>query len=227
VTLRGFVFDLDGTIVDNMSLHARAFVTFVKRHGLPELDEHDRARFDGRRNSDIFPDLFGRALASDELERYAGEKEALYRELSRGRLAPLAGFERLLDLLETKRIPVAIATSAPAENVEHTLKELSLSRRLARIVRSDEVARGKPFPDVFLAAALRLGVPAAECVAFEDAPAGARAARAAGMAVVGVTTSFSAEAFLAHGATLDHAVQDYDEYLRGPGRELLGPSRPT
>jgi beta-phosphoglucomutase len=219
--IKGFVFDLDGTLVDNMALHAEAFTTFAARHGLPPLDQAARARFDGKRNRDIFPDLFGRALGEDELRRYAGEKEALYRELSRGRLAPLPGLLRVLELLEARGLACGIATSAPAENVPHTLRELGLLERLTRVVRSDEVARGKPHPDVFLAAAAAIGVPPRDCLAFEDSPMGVRAARAAGMAVVAVTTSFTAAGFLEHGAAFDHAAADYDEYLAGPGRFLL------
>jgi beta-phosphoglucomutase family hydrolase len=217
---RGVVFDLDGTIVDNMSLHARAFEEFTRRHELPPFDESIRARIDGKRNRDIFPILFGRELPPEDVRRFSEEKEALYRELSRGRIRPLRGLERLLSLLEQRRIGIAIATSAPAENVPHTLGELGLAPRFPHVVRSDTVPRGKPHPDVFLAAADLLGVPPSDCLAFEDAPIGVVAARAAGMSCVAITTTFSAEAFAAHGATPDATVADFDEYLAGPGRWL-------
>jgi beta-phosphoglucomutase len=178
---RGVVFDLDGTLVDNMALHVEAFQGFVGRHGLPPLDHSARARFDGKRN-----------------------------------------LLRVLELLEARGIPIGIATSAPAENVPHTLRELGLQERLTRVVRSDEVTRGKPHPDVFLAAAAAIAVPPAECLAFEDAPMGVRAAKAAGMSVVALTTSFTAAGFLEHGAAFDHAAGDFEEYLAGPGRWLLG-----
>jgi beta-phosphoglucomutase len=218
---RGVVFDLDGTLVDNMAIHAEAFVVFVTRHGLPPLTTEMRARLDGQRNRDIFPIIFGRPLAEDDLRRFAAEKEGLYREASRGRLRPLAGLPRLLDQLETQGVPAAVATSAPAENVVHTLRELGLEGRLTAVVRSDEVARGKPAPDVFLAAARLIGADPEGCLAFEDAPAGLRAARAAGMTCVAVTTSFTREAFTSHQAEPDWAVRDYDEFLSGPTRHLL------
>ena len=218
VVMRGAIFDLDGTIVDNMALHAEAFTIFVERHGLRPLTLADRRRLDGRRNRDIFPDLFGRPLPEDELRRYADEKEQLYRDLSAGRLVPVPGLERLLSILEDHGIPVAVATSAPRENVAHTLRELQLTDRFGLVARSDEVPRGKPFPDVFLAAASRLGVPARGCVAFEDAPTGVAAARAAGMRAVALTTSFPPEDFAGQPAPPDHAVRDFDEFLAGPGR---------
>src|SRR5439155_337558 len=83
----------------------------------------------------------------DELRRYADEKEGLYRELSRGRLVALSGLERLLERLRLRAIPAAVATSAPPENVRHTLAELGLAGRLDRVVRADEVPHGKPHPD--------------------------------------------------------------------------------
>jgi HAD superfamily hydrolase (TIGR01509 family) len=219
--VRGVVFDLDGTIVDNMALHAEAFATFMARHGLPPLDPTQRARLDGKRNSDIFPDLFGRALPAEVLRAYAAEKEALYREISRGRLQPTAGLERLLGVLLARRIPMAIATSGPAENVRHTLAETALAQRLAVVIRGDEVPRGKPHPDIFLAAAERIGVRPPDCLAFEDAPSGVTAARAAGMRCVALTTSFSAQAFRATGTVADAFVRDFDEFLDTHGQGVL------
>lgn len=219
---RGVVFDLDGTLVDNMPIHEEAFFAFIDRHDLPRLTEKDRGRFEGRRNRDIFPDLFGRPLSEAEQAAFSEEKEALYRELSRGRLQPLPGLLPLLDRLEAAGLPIAIATSAPAENVPHTLGELDLLRRLPRVVRGDEVPRGKPHPDVFLEAARRIGVPPADCLAFEDAPLGILSARGAGMRVVGVTTSFSVAAFAEQGAAPDLCIADFTELPDDPDA-WLGP----
>ncbi len=219
---RGAIFDLDGTIADNMSIHAEAFAIFATRHGLAPLTHADRKRLDGKRNRDIFPDLFGRPLDEGELEAFAGEKEALYRSLSKGRLAALPGLERLLDRLDAAGVRLAIATSAPPENVGHTLAETGLEERFDVIVRSDEVPRGKPWPDVFLAAAERIGVPPPDCIAFEDAPMGINAAAAAGMTTVAVTTSFPESVFAALSPPADYVVKDFDEFLEGPGRTLLG-----
>jgi HAD superfamily hydrolase (TIGR01509 family) len=224
--MRGAIFDLDGTIVDNMPVHVEAFAVFVQRHGLAPVTLSDRRRLDGKRNRDIFPDLFNRPLSDDELRAYADEKEQLYRAFSTGRLSPMAGFDRLLTRLERLHVAVAVATSAPPENVVHTLRELGLTNRLGLIVRSDEVPRGKPWPDVFLAAARRLGVPPGECVAFEDAPVGVAAAAAAGMRTVALTTSFEAVDFAAQAVPPDHVVRDFEEFLEGPGLWLLPRNRP-
>src|SRR5215207_6684649 len=163
-----------------MHLHAEAFDVFAERHGLPALTKDDRARLDGRRNSEIFPILFKREVGRDEWQAYEREKEGLYRELSKGRLLPMKGLHELIDRLTQENIPMALATSAPRLNVEHTLSELGLSGAFPIIVRGDEVARGKPAPDVFIEAARRLGIDPVQCLVFEDAPVGIEAAHAAG-----------------------------------------------
>lgn len=210
---RAVIFDIDGTIVDNMHLHAEAFAVFAGRHGLPPLTHDDRARIDGRRNSEIFPLLFNRDVPREEWLAYEHEKESLYRELSRGRLAPMKGLRRFVDHLRMAGTPVALATSAPRLNVEHTLSELGLTHAFPIIVRGDEVGRGKPAPDVFIEAARRLGVDAADCLVFEDAPMGIEAAHAAGMTVVALTTSFPTAHFEQLIRPPELVIQDFDEYL--------------
>ena len=207
--MRAVIFDIDGTIVDNMHLHAEAFGVFAERHGLPALTPEDRARLDGRRNSEIFPILFKRDVPREEWRRYEEEKEGLYRELSRGRLTPMPGLQQLIRKLKDDHIAVALATSAPEPNVTHTLRELSLAGVFPIIVRGDQVERGKPAPDVFLEAARQLNVPPAQCLVFEDAPMGVVAAQAAGMPVVALTTSFAAAHFEALQPPPDFVCGDF------------------
>ena len=215
------MFDLDGTLVDNMSLHAQAFERFAEAHSLPPLTMDLRRRIDGKRNSEIFPMLFEREMEMEEVLQFEEEKEGAYRELSRGRLVPVRGALALLDRLEARGIGVAVATSAPLKNVLHTMAETGLDRRVTIIARGDEVPRGKPFPDVFALAAERLQAAPDECLAFEDAPIGVAAAIAAGMTCVGVATTFSIEQFNAHVPAPQAVVPDYEAFLAGPGRWLM------
>lgn len=210
---RAVILDIDGTIVDNMHLHAEAFALFAERHGLPPLTKDDRARLDGRRNSEIFPILFKRDVPREEWQAYEHEKEGLYRELSRGRLMPMRGLQLLIGRLATDGISVALATSAPQPNVAHTLAELDLAGAFPIIVRGDEVPRGKPAPDVFIEAARRLGVAPADCLVFEDAPMGIQAAQAAGMPVVALTTSFQRLHFEQLQPPPSFICGDFEEFL--------------
>ncbi|MFA5911746.1 MAG: HAD family phosphatase [Vicinamibacterales bacterium] len=207
------IFDIDGTLVDNMALHAEAFAVFAQRHGLPPLTADDRAKLDGRRNSEIFPILFGRDVPRDEWQAYEAEKEGLYRELSRGRLLPVKGLLALIARLIAAAIPMALATSAPEPNVVHTLNELDLTAAFPLIVRGDQVPRGKPAPDVFLEAAIQLAVPPPNCLVFEDAPVGIVAAQAAGMPVVALTTSFDAAHFARLQPPPAATCDDFDLFL--------------
>jgi HAD superfamily hydrolase (TIGR01509 family) len=210
---RAVIFDLDGTIVDNMSLHAEAFAVFAERHGLPALTAADRAKLDGRRNSEIFPVLFDREMPRDEWLAYEHEKEGLYRKLSRGRLRVVAGLPALLERLADRRIAVALATSAPELNVAHTLDEVGLKDAFPTVVRGDQVGRGKPAPDVFLEASRQLDVPPEQCVVIEDAPMGIVAAQAAGMRVVAIASSFSAAQFNALASPPDLVCRDFEGLL--------------
>ena len=209
---RAVIFDIDGTLVDNMHLHAEAFGVFAERHGLPPLTQEDRARLDGRRNSEIFPILFSRDVPREEWLAYEHEKEGLYRDLSKGRLSPMKGLPELIDRLRGDRIPMALATSAPKANVVHTLAELDLASAFPVIVRGDEVARGKPAPDVFIEAARRLGIDPVDCLVFEDAPMGVEAAKAAGMSVVALTTSCNEEQFRARPQPPDEVCTDFEQF---------------
>ena len=148
-------------------------------------------------------------VARDEWLQYEEEKEGLYRELSRGRLAPMPGLKELIRKLKGDGIAVALATSAPEPNVTHTLGEIGLAASFAIIVRGDQVARGKPAPDVFLEAARQLAVPPGQCLVFEDAPMGVVAAQAAGMPVVALTTSFAAAHFAALQPPPDFICGDF------------------
>jgi HAD superfamily hydrolase (TIGR01509 family) len=217
---KGVVFDLDGTLTDNMACHAEAFAIFLRRHGLPEFTMAMRERLDGKRNSEIFPILFNRELSRDEIQEFSDEKERTYRELSRERLRPLPGAVALLDRLASHGIGVAVATSSPEKNVAHTLGAIGLADRIAVITRSDTVPRGKPFPDVFLRAALELGVPPDACLAFEDAPVGIAAARRAGMRCALITSTFSADVLAASDEPPDAAYPDFEAYLESDGRWL-------
>jgi beta-phosphoglucomutase len=149
----------------------------------------------------------------DEWQAYEAEKEGLYREISRGRLVPMKGLLRLLARLGADGVPMALATSAPEPNVVHTLDEIGLVSSFTVIVRGDQVARGKPAPDVFIEAGRRLAVAPDQCLVFEDAPMGVAAAHAAGMPVVALTTSFEAAHFAALLPPPTATYADFDAFL--------------
>jgi HAD superfamily hydrolase (TIGR01509 family) len=198
---------MDGTLVDNMRFHAQAWVAISRKLGLSVPAERFEREFAGKKNEEIFPLLLGRLLAADELNRLADEKEALYRSLYAGHLEPLAGTVALLEQLAGAGLRLAVATAAPPLNRDFVLDGLRLRARFDRIIGAEDVTRGKPHPDIYLAAARALGVEPHACVAFEDAVNGILSAKAAGMFAVGVTTVAPEAALLDAGA--DWIVRDF------------------
>ncbi|MFO7168884.1 MAG: HAD family phosphatase [Chloroflexota bacterium] len=205
------IFDMDGTITDNMRLHTEAFVIFGARYNLKHPPPEVAASLSGKRNREILPVLFGRELTDEEIERYAEEKERIYHELMAS-IVPVPGLLQVLDRLDARGIPYGLATSAPRINVEPMLRVLGLEGRFASLTLGDEVAHGKPAPDIFLEAARRLGVAPERCLVFEDAYSGVAAAKAAGMQCVALATTHTADELRAN-TQADLVVRDYEELL--------------
>jgi beta-phosphoglucomutase len=217
---RAAVFDLDGTLVDNMRFHVEAWVAMSRRLGVELTAERVEREFAGKRNEEIFPTLLGRAVPAEELARLAEEKEAHYRELYAPHLVPLRGTRELLARMRTAGLGLAVASAAPSANRTFVLDGLELRGHFARVVGAEHVTRGKPHPDIFLEAARALGVEPEACVAFEDAVMGIRSARAAGMLVVGVTTLTPAEVLREAGA--HWTIQDFGALPEALERVLFG-----
>ncbi|WP_223634603.1 HAD family phosphatase [Corallococcus sp. EGB] len=203
------VFDMDGTLVDNMDFHNRAWVTLARKLGLDGLTaERFQNEFAGKKNEEILPQLLGRALSVAELDALAEEKESHYRAIYRPYLALHRGAEGFLHRLRDARLPLAVATAAPQDNRELVLDGLAVRPLFTCVVGAEQVERGKPAPDIFLAAAKALQVPPESCLAFEDAINGVLSARAAGMVTVGITTTTTAEALKNAGA--HYTAPDFD-----------------
>ncbi len=182
---------MDGVLVDNNVFHKKAYRIFCQKYGLELSDADFERRVFGRTNADVLRELFGPSLTKARSKRYENEKEALYRHIYGPHVKPLPGLKVFLDALRARGIPVAVATSAPIANVRFTLARTGLSRRFRAIVDARHVKKGKPEPDIFLKAALRLGRRPAECLVVEDSLAGLEAARRAGMRAVAVSTTHS------------------------------------
>jgi HAD superfamily hydrolase (TIGR01509 family) len=201
------VFDLDGTLVDNMRYHGEAWVRLARRVGSDASLEQFERTWAGFKGDEVLALVLGRRPSPEETARLEEEKELDYRALYGPHLAPLGGLIPFLDRLAARGVRLAVATAAPRGNRDLVLGGLDLARRFEVVVGPEEVTRGKPAPDLFLAAARKLGVDPARCLAFEDALNGVKAAVAAGMATAGVLTVQPPEALRAAGAT--YVLKDY------------------
>ena len=183
----GLVFDCDGTIADTMPLHYKAWVAALREHGeeFPEALFYEMAGIPTVRIIEILNEKHGHHLPVQEA---ADRKESLYEEL----LPQVVAIEPVVALVRqyAGKLPMAVATGGTRAVCTKTLQSLGLLKHFGAIVTADDVARGKPAPDIFLEAARRLGVPAERCYAFEDADLGLQAARAAGMKAVDIRPAY-------------------------------------
>jgi beta-phosphoglucomutase family hydrolase len=190
-----FIFDMDGTIVDNMAFHTRSWIAFFEQRGMSIDAEEFFRTTAGRQGKEIIRAHMGEHLHDDEVLTLNLEKESVYRELYGPHRKTVTGFDALIARASAEGVALAVATAAPNANIEFTLDGLDLRRHFDVVVGAADVARGKPNPDGFLLAAERCGVAPERCIVFEDAPLGVEAARRAGMRCLVLTTTLPAAAF--------------------------------
>ena len=193
MSFSAYIFDMDGTLVDNMGFHVTIWTEFLASLGAPVDRETFYRRTVGKVNAEILRDLYRADLSDAEIEDLSRRKEQLYRQ----RFAPLIaqkavpGLREFLQKAHQDGISMAVATSAGLENTRFILEGLSIATYFSALVTSEDVRRGKPDPEIFLIAAQKLGVPPEACLVFEDSPAGLEAAHRAGMRSVALSTTFT------------------------------------
>ena len=191
----GFIFDMDGTIVDNMRVHNQIWQTVLADEGvLIELDEFNR-QTTGKKTFEILRLYLGEKATEEEISRISEKKEAIYRRVFRPYLRAIAGLPGFLDQARRLHIPLALATSAGKVNIDYTLSGTGLTDYFDVLVGAEDVSKGKPDPEIFLVAAQRLGVLPQHCLVFEDALLGLEAACRAGMKGIAISTTLSAKDF--------------------------------
>ena len=185
---RAVLWDMDGTLIDSAEYHWLTWRDTLAGEGHALTDEQFASWF-GQRNDAILRRYFGEGITPAEISRLGEAKEAAYRDMVRGRgIEPLPGVRQWLARLRDTGWCQAVASSAPPANIEVIIEVLGLDGVFDAWVSAEEVAHGKPAPDVFMRAAEKLGVPPARSVVVEDAPAGVEAGRRGGMRTVGVTS---------------------------------------
>ncbi len=190
-----FIFDMDGTLVDNMAYHGQSWLAFFgRRQQEIDADAFFKATA-GRQNHEIFRSYIAANLSDAQIAEMAHEKEGLYRELYAPHRKSVAGLLDLLAAAKAQQCALAVGTAAPPENITFILDALDLRQHFASVVGARDVARGKPEPDIFLLAAEKCGVAPENCIVFEDAPLGVEAARRAGMRCVVLCTTYAAAQF--------------------------------
>ena len=201
---------MDGVLVDNRDVHIEAFGIFCDRYGVTDWRQKMTSMF-GMGNDDIMRAVMpAEIVAQKSMWELGLEKEAIYREIYAPTIAPVRGLRELLAALCAAGVKCAVGSSGCAENVAFVLERCGIGQYFAERVSGDMVTRCKPDPEIYLTAAARLGVPAGECLVFEDAKAGIEAARRAGMKVAAIATTLTHEV-LAAETDADRVIDDFTQ----------------
>jgi len=187
------IFDLDGTLIDNNNYHLTTWLQYLNDKGRVVTEDEYRQHFNGRTNKDVLEYIYEKPLTAEEALVYSLEKEALYREIYKEHIQPVAGLLELLQAFVDNNIPMAIATSGIQPNIDFMFEHIDIKKYFSAVINSSHVKLGKPDPEIYQKAAGALQVAPANCLAFEDAVVGIQSAKAAGMKVVAITTTEPAE----------------------------------
>jgi HAD superfamily hydrolase (TIGR01509 family) len=174
------IFDMDGLLIDSEAIYIEAMQTAARAVGREMALEfcHSMVGVPGHECNLMIQELYG---AGFDLKEFRGHVSTHVRRSMEADLPVKPGAVELLDWLDERRLPRAVASSAHRATIEHHLGRAGLLSRFTAYAGRDDVARAKPHPDVYLEAARRLNAAPARCVAFEDSSIGLMAAHAAGM----------------------------------------------
>jgi beta-phosphoglucomutase family hydrolase len=185
---KAVIWDMDGVIADTGPYHRSAWQKVFRKRGVKFTKKDFRRNF-GQRNDTIIRNTLGEQISQGEIDAIAREKEETFRKVARQRIKPFPGAVELLQSLRKHGFKVALASSAPIENIQLITEGLGISNYFQSIVTGRDVSEGKPSPQGFLLAAQRLGVKPESCIVIEDAVAGVVAAKRAGMYCLAITNT--------------------------------------
>jgi beta-phosphoglucomutase len=206
---KALIFDMDGTMIDNMMVHHRAWQQQLAIEGYNYSLTEIIKEFHGK-NLEIIERIFGEKYTPEERLRFSNDKEEKYREIYRPELKLVEGLHELLAIAYENEIPMGIGTAAQYANVDMVLDTLNIRNYFSAIVADVDVNKGKPDPEVFFTVAQKLNVQPESCLIFEDSPVGAKTAENAGMKAIIITTTHKPHEFTAYKA-VKKCIANYTE----------------
>jgi beta-phosphoglucomutase len=189
-----FLFDLNGTVIDDMQYHISAWHRILNALGANISLERAKDECYGK-NHELLERIFPGVYSNAEKDRMSFDKEKAYQEEFRPLLKSIDGFESFLRKANEQGIKTAIGSAAITFNIDFVLDGLNLRNLIDAIVSADDVANSKPHPETFLKCARMLDVTPEDCLVFEDAPKGVESAQNAGMDCLVITTMHQPEEF--------------------------------
>ncbi|MBI4975865.1 MAG: HAD-IA family hydrolase [Spirochaetes bacterium] len=202
--IHGIIFDMDGVLADSEPIIMESAVQMFKEHGVI-VQASDFLPFVGTGEARFLGGVAEKYGFTLDIERDKTRTYDIYLDIIRGRLKPIHGAVEFVRACKAGGKRIAIATSADSRKMNGNLNEIGLPPSMFdAVVTGNDVVNKKPAPDIFLAAAKRLGIPAADCLVVEDAPNGIIAAKSAGAQCLGITSTFAKEVLIQAGA--DHTA---------------------
>jgi len=213
----GVIFDMDGVLVDSEPFICKAGCMMYAELGL-QVRPEDFVPFVGMGENRYLGGVAEKYNFPVDIDKIKKRTYDIYLEIIRGALQPLPGVHEFIGRCRTLGKKIAVASSADRRKVEGNLREIGLEwSSFDTVVCGEDVVRKKPDPEIFLLAAKRLNLPAAECLVVEDAVSGVAAAKAAGAKCLALTTSFAREQL--------SGSDFFAPNLAGAGQEVLNWNR--
>lgn len=210
--IKAVLFDLDGTLVDSMSMWKEIDVDYLKKFGLPvpETLQQDIEGLSMYQTAVYFKETFG---IPDSLEEIQNTWNTMAYDKYTNEVPLKPAVREFLELLKSKQIPCGIATSNSRVLTEAILRSHQVDEYFSVMMTGDEVTKGKPDPQVYLKAAEKIGVDPKECLVFEDIPFGIMAGKRAGMTVCAVEDVYSMKDTEEKIRLADFYIKSYEELL--------------
>lgn len=187
VPVKGMIFDMDGTVVNSIENDYKAWKSLFKEHGV-DFTTEDHVMLSGAKGTEFVKHFLD--LPEKDLENFVHKKNVHFFDISeRDGLKMMPHVQNLLTQAKEASYKIALATGGNRNKVNFILKHLKLEEYFDAIVTSDDIAKGKPDPEIFLKAAKKLGVNPEETLVWEDAPLGVEAAKNGNFKCVAITTS--------------------------------------
>ncbi len=213
IPIKAFLFDLNGTMIDDMQYHCKAWFNILNDdlHANLSWDQVKEQMYG--KNSELLIRVFGKdRFTKEEMDILSVEKEKRYQAEYRPILKLIAGLDQFLEEAKEAGILMGIGSAAIPFNINFVLDGLNLHHYFKSIVSADDVNESKPDPETYLKGAAELGVRPEECIVFEDAPKGVEAAQRAGMKAIVLTTMHGADEFAAYSNIIGF-IKDYKELV--------------
>ncbi len=191
---KAFLFDLNGTMIDDMAYHIKAWQKILYDLGSPITYEETKNQCYGK-NYELLERIFPERFTEQEKKSISIEKEKSYQEAFKAHLKLIDGLDIFLDNAKESGIKMAIGSAAIKSNIDFVLDGLHLRKYFDIIVSADDVEKSKPDPETYIKCAKGLDMEAKDCLVFEDSPKGTESARLAGMDSLVITTMHTPEEF--------------------------------